>query len=284
MFQDNLLAGKTVLITGGGTGLGKTMGGRFMELGADVIICGRRAEVLETTAKEWEDIHGRAVHRYPLDIRKAEAIEEMLDDVWPKARPNVLVNNAAGNFVARTHTLSPRAFDSILNIVAHGSAYMSLGVGKRWIAEGTPGTILCVLVTAAWTGAPYVVPSAMAKAAVMTMVRSLAVEWGPKGIRTVGVAPGPFPTKGAWSRLYPREGLDRQMEVRPPLGRPGKHEEFGNFAAYLVSDQAGYINGDIMTIDGGNWLKKASGFSDLDVLSDAEWDEIGARKPGKGGG
>ncbi len=282
MFVENLLAQKRVLITGGGTGLGKTMGERFLELGAEVAICGRRQEVLDETAKAWEDRFGKTVHRYSVDIRSHEAISGMLDDLWPKCPPNVLVNNAAGNFVARTHTLSHRAFDSILNIVAHGTAYMTLECGKRWIAEGTSATVMCVLVTAAWTGAPYVVPSAMAKAAVMTMVRSLAVEWGPKGIRTVGVAPGPFPTPGAWARLYPREGLDEMMAKRPPLGRVGDHEEFGNFAAYLISDQAGYINGDIMTIDGGNWLKKASGFAELDVLTDEEWDEIGTRKPGKG--
>mgnify|MGYP006265879331 CR=1 FL=1 len=279
MFVSDLLAGKRILITGGGTGLGKVMAGRFLSLGAEVIICGRRAEVLEKARDELGAEYGPRIRHHSVDIRDYDAIETMLDALWADgAAPNVLVNNAAGNFVARTETLSHRAFDAIFNIVAHGTANMTLALGKRWIADDMKATVLSILVTTAWTGAPYNVPSAMAKAGVLAMTRSLAVEWGPKGIRFVAVAPGPFPTKGAWDRLYPRPGMAEMMEKRPPLGRVGRHDEFGNLTAYLLSDQAEYIHGDCITIDGGNWLRKASSFQEMEVLSDAEWEAMAPKK------
>lgn len=284
MFVPDLHKGRRVLITGGGSGLGKSVGRRLMELGAELIICGRRRAVLDETAKEFEEAFGRPVARHVLDVRDHAMIETVLDAVWADGAPDVLINNAAGNFVARTESLSPRAVDAVLNIVLHGTAYMTLACGKRWLAAGHKATVLSVTVTYAWTGAPYVVPSAMAKAGVLAMSRSLAAEWGPRGIRFVSVSPGPFPTPGAWARLYPKEGLDRLMETRPPLGRPGRHDEFADLVAYLLSDQAAYIHGENVVIDGGNWLKKAASFSELDVLDDDDWRQIAERaRAAKGG-
>lgn len=271
MFQPDLLKGQTVFITGGGSGLGKTMGNRLMELGADLNICGRRQAKLDDTAKEFEDAYGRPVHRWSVDVRDSQAVEDMVADMWRVRKPTTLINNAAGNFVARSESLSPRAIDAVLGIVLHGTAYCTLACGKRWIEEQTPATVLSITVTYAWTGAPYVLPSAMAKAGVLAMTRSLATEWGPKGIRFLGVSPGPFPTPGAWSRLYPVDGLGEKMEKRPPIGRSGRHDEFADLIAYLLSPQAAYIHGENVTIDGGNWLKKASSFSELEVLTDADW-------------
>jgi NAD(P)-dependent dehydrogenase (short-subunit alcohol dehydrogenase family) len=270
MFQPGLLDGKHVLVTGGGTGLGKSMGRRFMELGADLAICGRRAEVLQATAREFEREFGRSVATHALDLRSADAVEAMMDDIFGKRPIDVLVNNAAGNFVARTETLSHRAMDSVIGIVLHGTGYCTLAAGKRWIADGRKGVVLSIVASYAWTGSPYVVPSAMAKAGVLAMTQSLAVEWGPKGIRTVAISPGPFPTKGAWDRLVP-PSLKETWETASPLGRVGEHIELANLASYLISEQAGYINGDCITIDGGRWLKGASMFSHLERLSEAEW-------------
>ena len=190
---------------------------------------------------------------------------------------DVLINNAAGNFIARTETLSYRAMDSILNIVLHGTAYCTLAAGKRWIAEGVGGVVLSIVASYAWTGSPYVVPSAMAKAGVLALTQSLAVEWGPKGIRTVAISPGSFPTKGAWDRLVP-QSMTQRFEKASPVGRVGEHGELADLAAYLVSDRAGYINGDCVTIDGGRWLRGAGMFSCLSDLSENEWHEMRARK------
>ncbi len=283
MFETGLYRGRTVLITGGGTGLGRTMGERLAGLGADLIITGRRAEVLRQTAAEIEAAHGVRVRTAAFDVRDAAAVEAAVEAIWAAGPPDTLINNAAGNFTARFETLSPRAVDAVLGIVLHGTAYMTLACGKRWLAAGAKATVMSITVTYAFTGAPYVVPSAMAKAGVLAMTRSLAAEWGPKGIRFVAVAPGPFPTPGAWDNLYPKPGLGKMMEERPPVGRPGRHDEFADLTAYLLSPQAGFIHGEQIVIDGGNWLKKAASFSELDALTEEDWAAMAPASRGKSG-
>lgn len=278
MFEKGLLKGKRILITGGGTGLGKSMGRRFLELGAELFICGRRSEVLEATAKEHVSATGGKVAWQGCDIRNAGAVESMVEAAWRDGPIDILVNNAAGNFLARAEELSPRAVDAVLGIVLHGSAYCTLACGRRWIKAGRPGTVLSIVTTYAWTGSAYVLPSALAKAGVVAMTQSLAVEWGPKKIRLNAIAPGPFPTEGAWSRLVPRADMAREFETRNPLGRPGEHIELANLAAFLVSDQAGYINGDVVTIDGGEWLKGAGQFSFLSRLTEDDWQSLKPKK------
>jgi NAD(P)-dependent dehydrogenase (short-subunit alcohol dehydrogenase family) len=277
MFQSDLLKGKRVLITGGGTGLGKSMGRRMIELGAELMICGRRAQVLEETARELEDVFSRKVRTHVVDIRSPDAVEGPMDAAFDGGPLDVLVNNAAGNFIARTETLSHRAVDSIINIVLHGTAYCTLAAGKRWIDQDHRGVILSIVASYAWTGSPYVVPSAMAKAGVLAMTQSLAVEWGRKGIRTAAISPGTFPIKGAWDRLVPTS-MAEQWESTTPLGRVGEHGELANLAAYLMSDYAGYINGECVTIDDGRWLQGAGMFSYLSALSEAEWQAMRAQK------
>jgi NAD(P)-dependent dehydrogenase (short-subunit alcohol dehydrogenase family) len=271
MFVPDLLKGRLALITGGGTGLGKTMGRRFMELGADLIICGRRETVLAATAQEFESAFARPVRIHRVDIRHAEAVEELMEAAFRDRPLDILVNNAAANFIARTETLSARAVDAVLNITLHGTVYCTLAAGRRWIASGRPGTVLSIITGAAFHGSPYIVPSAMAKAGVLAMTRSLAVEWGPKRIRLVAISPGSFPTEGASERLVPNvEGADAQRRANP-LGRVGRHQELGDLAAFLVSDQAGYITGEAVIIDGGRWLKGAGTFSHLERLTEEEW-------------
>ncbi len=280
MFRDDLLKDRRILITGGGTGLGKSMGRRALELGASLVICGRREAVLAETAAEFErDFAGRTAW-HVCDIRDAAAIEAMLDAVWTEGPLDTLINNAAGNFLARTETLSPRALDAVLGIVLHGSAYMTLACGKRWIADSHKASVLSIVTTYAWTGSAYVVPSAMAKAGVLAMTRSLAVEWGPKGIRLNAIAPGPFPTKGAWDRLIPNKEIEAAWLARIPLGRVGEHRELADLAVYLIAEGAGYINGEVVTIDGGEWLKGAGQFSLMEKLSEAEWEAMRGRKGG----
>ena len=276
MFVSDLLKGKKILITGGGTGLGKSMAARFLGLGAEVVIVGRREEVLKEAADELAKLG--LISWRQLDIRDPEKCEAVVDAIWKERPVDILVNNAAGNFLARYEDLSHRAVDAVIGIVLHGSAYMTLACGKRWIAEGRAGNVLSIVTTYAWTGSAYVVPSAMGKAGVLAMTRSLAVEWGPKKIRLNAIAPGPFPTEGAWTRLVPREDLAKAWETGNPLGRPGRHEELTNLATFLVSDQSSFINGEVVTIDGGEWLLGAGQFNFARMLTEEDWETIRPKK------
>jgi NAD(P)-dependent dehydrogenase (short-subunit alcohol dehydrogenase family) len=271
MFTKDLLKGKRAFVTGGGTGLGRAMVEKFAELGATPIICGRRIEPLQETAQAIEKATGRKCEYYSCDVRKADDVEATVEKIFQNGGLDILVNNAAGNFVSRTEDLSHRAVDAILGIVLHGTAYTTLACGKRWIKNKQRASVLNIVTTYAWTGSSYVVPSAMAKAGVLAMTRSLAVEWGKKGIRFNAIAPGPFPTPGAWERLIPNEDIANTIQNKNPLGRVGEHPELANLAAYLVSDMAGFINGECVTIDGGEWLKGAGEFNFLEALSDTDW-------------
>ena len=270
MFEKNLLANKRILVTGGGSGLGAAMGRRFVELGADLIICGRRLELLEATAAAMRAELGGKVSAIRCDIRDGGAVDAMMDTIWHDAPLDVLVNNAAATFIAQTEQMSFRAADAILAPTLHGAMYCTLAAGKRWIEGGHKGVVLSILSTSTITGRAFTVPSAMAKSAVLAMTKSLAVEWGPRGIRTVAIAPGAFPTPGASGQLRP-EGRDASWATRNPLGRVGDHSELANLASFLISDSAGYINGEMVVQDGGAHLR-SSGAEDLLQWSDAQWE------------
>ena len=270
MFQPGLLAGRRILVTGGGSGLGAAMAARFGELGASLLLCGRRAAVLDATADRLRGA-GAQVDTAVCDVRDAAAVDAMVDAAWARAPIDVLVNNAAASFIARTETLSARAADAILAPTLHGAMYGTLALGKRWIASGRPGVVLSILSTSTLTGRAYTVPSAMAKSGLLAMTRSLAVEWGPHGIRLVAIAPGPFPTEGSNRQLNPGErGASQARAPLNPSGRVGRPDELADLAAYLVSPQAGYINGEMVTIDGGAHLR-TSGAEDLLQWSPAQW-------------
>lgn len=274
MFQAGLLQGKVVLITGGGTGLGRAMGERFLSLGAKLAIAGRREDVLRGTAEAMSANGGKVVP-IQCDIREPERVAAMIDQVWGHfGQLDVLVNNAAGNFASPTEKLSHRAVDAVLNIVLHGTFYCTLEVGKRWIATNKGGVMLNIVANYAssGSGSGFVVPSAAAKAGVLALTRSLAVEWGHYGIRQVAIAPGPFPTPGAWERLVPAQASDARIKGHNPLGRVGQHIELANLASYLISDYAAYINGEVITIDGGEWLAGAGEFNHLRNLTPEQWD------------
>ncbi|MBS0540539.1 MAG: SDR family oxidoreductase [Proteobacteria bacterium] len=276
MFRSDLFAGKRFLITGGGTGLGRIMLERFVELGADCVICGRRGGVLEATAREVMAKHpARRVDAFPVDIRVATAVEEMIEQIWATGPLDGLVNNAAGNFISQTKDLSPRAFDAIANIVLHGTFYMTNACGKRWIAEKRKASVISILTTWVWTGSPFVVPSAMSKAGVAVMTQSLAVEWGRYGIRLNAIAPGPFPTEGAWARLNPMKDDDGdRYRARNPMGRVGKPGELANMAAFLMSDEVEYINGEVIAIDGGMGIMGNGTFSNMMAYGEDDWRRI----------
>lgn len=276
MMVSNALADKVIVITGGGTGLGKAMTEYFMSLGAKVVITSRKIDVLEETASELRAKTGGEVLPVACDVREYAQIEALLQKAVDKyGKVDVLVNNAAGNFISPTKRLSHRAFHIILDIVLKGSVNCTLAFGKYWLENKMKGNVLSIVTTYAWTGSAFVVPSACAKAGVLAMTRSLAVEWGPYGIRLNAIAPGPFPTKGAWERLLPGELAEQfDMSKKVPLRRVGEHQELANLAAYLVSDFSGYINGDCITIDGGEWLQGAGQFSLLSAVPENMWDQI----------
>jgi len=273
MFKPGLMAGERVLITGGGTGLGKVMAEACVMLGAEVYICGRRGGVLEETARELMDAHGGKVVGIACDIRVPEAIHEMIDQIWADGGALTgLVNNAAGNFISRTEDLSPRAFDAIANIVFRGSFFVTLDCGKRWIAEGKKASVISILTTWVWSGGPFTVPSAMSKAGLNVMTQSLAVEWGSKGIRFNAIAPGPFPTEGAWARLSPGQSTESSREMGGnPMGRVGDMRELANLAVYLLHPLSAYVNGQTIAIDGGAWNAGGGGFQGLRAWDDDQW-------------
>ena len=283
MFQHDLLQDKRILITGGGTGLGKGMARRFLELGATVYICGRRKEVLAETEAELGHATKGAIHSRPCDVRNAQAVDEMIETIWRDGSLDILVNNAAGNFLARTEELSGRAFEAVIGIVLVGTINVTMACARRWISAGHHAAVLNITTTYAKTGSAYVVPSAVSKAGVEAFTRSLAVEWGSRGIRMNAIAPGPIPTEGAFARLLPRPELEKFARDRNPLGRFGTVEELANLAAFLVSDGSGYINGDVITMDGGEWLQGAGEFSALGrMLTEAEWAALKPRKTSGG--
>ena len=282
MFHPDLLKNKRALITGGGTGLGKGMAQRFLELGAEVYICGRREDVLTTTVEELS-AKGK-IHALPCDVRDLEAVERMIDSIWKDGPLDILVNNAAGNFIARTEELSPRAWESVIGIVLMGTLHCTMACGRRWLKMERGGTVLSISATYAPVGSAYVVPSAVSKAGVEALMRSLAVEWGDRGIRMNAIAPGPIPTQGAFSRVVPLPQLESLALERNPLHRFGTVEELANLAAFLVSDGSGYINGEVIRMDGGEFLQGAGEFSSLGrVMKEEDWQAIKPKKSGSKG-
>jgi NAD(P)-dependent dehydrogenase (short-subunit alcohol dehydrogenase family) len=272
MFRPGLMAGQRILVTGGGTGLGRVMAEAALMLGAEIVIVGRRGHVLEQAAKDLMAVHGGQVTPIVCDIRDSDAIETMLDAAWSGGAPTALINNAAGNFISRTEDLSARGFDAIANIVFRGSFLVTLGCGKRWIAEGRKASVLSIVTTWVWNGSAFVVPSAMSKAGIAAMTQSLAVEWGAKGIRLNAIAPGPFPTDGMTARLKPGASADAYSDMRGnPLGRVGRMAELANLAVYLLHPGSEYVNGQVIAIDGGDFQATGGNFAALRQWSDAQW-------------
>ncbi|HKD85273.1 MAG TPA: SDR family oxidoreductase [Terriglobales bacterium] len=279
MFTNDLLKGKRILITGGGTGIGRAMAERFLQLGATVYICGRRAEVVEQAARELSASTGSAIEGFKCDVRYTEDVEPMIEKLWAGGPLDVLVNNAAGNFLAKTEELSEHAFDAVIGIVLKGTINMTLACGRRWLKDKHKGVVLSIATTYADTGSAYVVPSAVAKAGVVALMRSLAVEWGGRGIRTVAIAPGAIRTEGAFSRLLPTAELEKALLEHNPLHRFGTLEEIANLGAFLISDPAGYINGEMVYMDGGEVLAGSSSFSMIGRrLPDSAWQLMKPKK------
>ncbi|MFN3851239.1 MAG: SDR family oxidoreductase [Spirosomataceae bacterium] len=283
MLRDGALEGKVIVVTGGGTGLGKSMSKYFLELGAKVVITSRKLPVLEETAHELETATGGKVLPIACDVRDYGAIEAMKDKTIAEfGGVHGLLNNAAGNFISPTERLSHRAIDTVVDIVLKGTYYTTLAFGKHWIEQQQKATVLSIVTTYAWTGSAFVVPSAMAKSGVLAMTRSLAVEWAKYGIRFNAIAPGPFPTKGAWDRLFPIDAFPEHLRDRfsahgnVPLKRVGEHQELANLAAYLMSDFSSYVNGEVVTIDGGEWINGAGEFNHLNIIPNEMWDFIQA--------
>lgn len=280
MLREGSLKGKNILITGGGTGLGRAMGEYFLELGANLVITSRKLEVLEETAKEMMAKSGGKVLPLMCDVRDIAQVEAMWAQcITAFGQIHGVLNNAAGNFISPTERLSANAFNTVLDIVLKGTSQVTLTAGKHWIAEKQPGVFLNIVTTYAWTGSGYVVPSAAAKAGVLALTRSLAVEWAKYGIRSNAIAPGPFPTEGAWSRLLPGDLVKKfDPAKKVPVGRVGVHQELANLAAYLISDFSAYVNGDVITIDGGEWLKGAGEFNNLEMIPQEMWDMMEASR------
>ena len=273
MFTKDLLKNKRILITGGGTGLGKEMATHFAKYGAVLYICGRRENVLKETADAISEKYGTKVNYQTLDIRASKDVDDYVQSIFEESPLDGLVNNAAGNFISPTKDLSHKGFDAIANIVFHGTFYMTHSVGKRWIELSCKGSIINILTTWVWTGSPYVVPSAMSKSGINAMTKSLAAEWGKYGIKVNGIAPGPFPTKGAWERLNP-ENNDGDMMSTVPLGRVGEMSELQNLATFLMADGCDYLTGQTIGIDGAQYLTGGGTFSQLDKLSDEDWENM----------
>jgi len=280
MFKDDLLKGKRILVTGGGSGLGKEMSRYFLKYGAEVLICGRRVSVLEDTAKELMDENGGSVKYYGLDIRGPQDVDNTISEIFEEAPIHGLVNNAAGNFISRTQDLSHRGFDAIASIVFHGTFYVTHSIGKRWLELGMSGNIISILATWVWTGSAFTVPSAMSKSGIHAMTQSLATEWGKTGIRINAIAPGPFPTEGAWARLSPGQDPDAAASdssgsySQNPMGRVGEMEELGNLATFLMSDGCNYLNGQTIAIDGAEYLTGGTFYRALASLEDKDWEAI----------
>jgi NAD(P)-dependent dehydrogenase (short-subunit alcohol dehydrogenase family) len=279
VFKPDLLKGKRILITGGGTGLGKEIAARYLQLGAEIWLAARRGPVLEATAQELMKAHGGKVRTHAVDIRDAQAVDAMVQRIWDESGPLTgLVNNAAGNFISPTKDLSPNGFNAIANIVFHGTFYVTHAVGKRWIEGKHKGSVITILVTWVHTGSPYVVPSAMSKAGLHVMTKSLAVEWGRFGIRLNGIAPGPFPTEGAQKRLRPGDKGFQDSTQMNPMRRVGRMEELQNLATFLMAEGCEWLTGETIAIDGAGYLATGSGayFTELDQLSDADWERMRA--------
>ncbi len=281
MFRADLLKGKRILVTGGGTGLGREMADEYAKLGAEVYICGRRGPVVEETARELAKAHSTRVTGIECDIRAPDSVEDMMTRVFNEGPLTGLVNNAAGNFISRTKDLSPNGFNTIANIVFHGTFYVTLAAGKRWIEAKQKGNVISILTTFVWNGGPFTVPSAMSKAGIHIMTKSLAVEWAQHGIRLNAIAPGPFPTKGAQERLNPgsiRSGTVGATQdasaTNNPMGRVGQMQELRNLASFLMADGCDYLTGETIAIDGGNFLAGSGNFSQLSRLGDQDWENI----------
>jgi NAD(P)-dependent dehydrogenase (short-subunit alcohol dehydrogenase family) len=275
MFKEGLLNGKRILVTGGGTGLGEVMAEAYAKLGAAVYICGRRASVLDETAKRIADETGAKVKGIACDIRVAEAVDDMVAQIWSDGGGLTgLVNNAAGNFISRTKDLSPRGFNAIADIVFRGSFYVTLACGKRWIEQKTPASVISILTTWIWNGGPFTVPSAMSKAGLNIMTKSLATEWGPHNIRLNAIAPGPFPTKGAWERLNPKSSNRGDSSRTIPMGRVGDMPELANLAVFLMADGCDYLTGQTIAIDGAMHLASGGNFAAMMAMGDEDWERI----------
>jgi NAD(P)-dependent dehydrogenase (short-subunit alcohol dehydrogenase family) len=271
MFKDNLLAGRRILVTGGGTGLGKSMAARFLQLGAEVHICGRRKIVCDETATELMDLHGGHVTSHGVDIRNPLAVEEMVEAIFLEGGLTDLINNAAGNFISRTEELSTRGFDAVANIVMHGTFYVTHAVGRRWIAAKQPGNVVSITTTWVRNGSPYVVPSAMSKSAIHAMTMSLAAEWGHYGIRLNTIAPGEIPTEGMSKRIKPGDEAGARTKAVNPMGRVGTMEELQNTAVFLISGGCDWINGETIAMDGGQALAMGGNFYQLRDWKDDDW-------------